>query len=910
MKPLSLLPRLTRLSRLLLYPLAALCPAVLLAQEGDDGPGGQFEDGAVEKGTIISNFIVDRDVFGGGNFYWAMAEIETSEIIARGKMDVEGIDRIILRPRTAYRMLSFYEETLSLGAIDFTTPRAGSTFQIPCMEYSILEDAPDFDQDGLPDALEEIAGTNEENPDTDGDGFDDGAEVRKGDDPLDGFFAATGIIASGPTPAAALDVCTINNIAVVACGSEGVSVFNVRQGDTPTRIAQVNTPGSAHAVACFSSYIAVADGPGGLAVVDTSDPPASRILHQLRFNSNVNCVTSRGNFAFAGLDNGTIVMVDMITGAELGRRDIASARIQDLAERGGYLYALITGRLYTVEILNGDLQLLGNDPSPGSIGAGQVRQRLIIGDDFLWATHTSGFNVFDLSNFADPEPASENTTAARGWKQIVPNGTGLGVAALSPNSTADGNHDVSVYRTSGDWSDENFVTTYPTPGRANAVSLYNGLAYVADGESGLLVINFLAFDTAGQAPTISINAQTSNGNVEEGKVFTVQTPVNDDVMIRNVEYYIDGVPVALDGNFPFELGLVSPAIDGDDNEFELYAIATDTGGNVTQSETLTIGLVPDATPPRVRATNPGNGEIIGQISSLLVAFSEPIQASQLSATVSLTRDGPDETLGTADDEVVMARQEYNDDTQTLSLIFPNDSQPGLYRFRVARELTDLAGNPFVEDFVSGFRIYGFEDADKDGVPDDLEETLGLDALNPDTDGDGIRDGLEDFDRDGLVNVGEVILNQNPIIADTDGNGINDGAEDRDFDGATDGEEVLAGTDATKIDTDGDGVSDQSEIEEGTNPLDPSSTTPYAVSSQLVSFLNGAQVDATGGDPLPYAVSSPVISFLNAVPESLPSEFEFTLATQVVSFLNGTQVIPVNVWNTASPLIYYQNQVAE
>ena len=59
--------------------------------------------------------------------------------------------------------------------------------------------------------------------------------------------------------------------------------------------------------------------------------------------------------------------------------------------------------------------------------------------------------------------------------------------------------------------------------------------------------------------------------------------------------------------------------------------------------------------------------------------------------------------------------------------------------------------------------------------------VGGDPGNPDTDGDGIRDGDEDADNDGLSDGEEVLAGvdghlTNPLAADSDGDGADDGAE--------------------------------------------------------------------------------------------------------------------------------------
>jgi len=150
------------------------------------------------------------------------------------------------------------------------------------------------------------------------------------------------------------------------------------------------------------------------------------------------------------------------------------------------------------------------------------------------------------------------------------------------------------------------------------------------------------------------------------------------------------------------------------------------------------------------------------------------------------------------------------------------------------------------------------DTDQDGLEDDLEVLLGTDPANPDTDGDGLRDGeefysyktnpkLADTDSDGINDGMEVLVfNTNPLLADTDGDILDDWVEiyetatdpnnpdtdgdtlkdgyevliyntnpllaDSDWDGLTDFEEIFTyGTEPLNSDTDGDGVSDGDEL---------------------------------------------------------------------------------------------------
>jgi len=84
------------------------------------------------------------------------------------------------------------------------------------------------------------------------------------------------------------------------------------------------------------------------------------------------------------------------------------------------------------------------------------------------------------------------------------------------------------------------------------------------------------------------------------------------------------------------------------------------------------------------------------------------------------------------------------------------------------------------------------DIDGDGANGAIEKQFGSDFRNPDTDGDGVLDGLEIFR-----------LGSHPTKRDTDGDGLIDGIEDRNHNGKWD----IGETFATKWDSDEDGICD-------------------------------------------------------------------------------------------------------
>ena len=153
--------------------------------------------------------------------------------------------------------------------------------------------------------------------------------------------------------------------------------------------------------------------------------------------------------------------------------------------------------------------------------------------------------------------------------------------------------------------------------------------------------------------------------------------------------------------------------------------------------------------------------------------------------------------------------EVKDGTEYVFAISGSDTK-AKYVFFVEAETAD--GEKAVSNDVTlrrnsdGSYTFSDIDSDRDGL-DDLEEiSRKTDRLNPDTDGDGLKDGYE-------VNQAST----DPLSADTDENGTPDGAEDFDGDGIPTGQESQHRANPYSGDTDEDGFPDSYEIMNGMNP---------------------------------------------------------------------------------------------
>ncbi len=684
---------------------------------------------------------------------------------------------------------------------------------------------PDSDGDGLPDYAEEIIGTDRLNPDSDGDGLKDGAELDQGNNPLDGRPASVGIQATIKGTGTTYDVAAFNDVAITAEGIAGVGLFNVSRGYNPVFVGTVATPGDARAVALGNAFAAVGGGTGGLSLLRVSSDAGGRLLHTLLLGSAVNAVAAHGGLAFAGTDAGEVVLVEALSGLLLGRVQTGQ-RVNDLGFSDGHLFVLTEANLAIFRLEGLDLVPVTTVPHGNSYQVESItgRRRLAVGGGQAWVTGYPGFSTLSVTNPALPFVlGSAVDYAPNSFKQVAPTGSGYGVAAVGvvPSNVDPRTHNVQLFNLRDPSVSTNVITQFDTPGLARAVALYGGLAYVADSESGLQVMSYLPFDTGTNAPTIALNVGATGELLEAGQTLGLTASVTDDVQVREVEFYLNGQRVLVDGGFPFEVGVQLPAYDANRTNVTVRARAIDTGGNATWSDELRFGLSPDRTPPKATPLAPAVNGAAGNVRSVALAFNEPVEPDSASARLEVRSSGLDGALGTADDQPVAGTFVLRNDGTTAFLNFSQPLPSGHYLVRLAAGVTDRSGNATAKAVTWNFRALNGEDSDQDGMLDAFELQYGFDPASSDGNRNGVADGLEDADGDGIANYVEMLLGLNPRDAFTFPP-TRDNELDRDGDYLLDAREGQFGTDPLKPDTDGDLFTDEAEVTAGTDPLNPRS----------------------------------------------------------------------------------------
>jgi hypothetical protein len=579
----------------------------------------------------------------------------------RARSDDKGNFEFFLPPTTSYDLSVFDPSTGLIGLETGTTATSGQRTELASTLVFQASTAPDTDFDGLPDDLEHAIGTSIRHADTDGNGLDDFAEIQQGLDPFGGRPIATGILSqlplSGEAKQVVVEGATATNqaeLAYLATGSFGLAIVDVSQFAKPVLLSELDLPGDATDVAvdALAGLAAVATGASGLQVIDVSNPAAPKLLRTI--DVSVSQVEVSNGIAYVGVGD-LIKSYDLRLGIELDKMYLG-APVGGLAREGGFLYATAsTNVLTTIDISGlffkrrGSLALpVGFEhQGPLFVGGGTAYVMNVRDDQYFTS---GGFSTVDVSKPDLPRLISPSDLPAIRARQpaagVAANGSGLAVLVGAP-FLGFGQVVRSPRLELLDLSDPRdtykVVGTTLLPSAPAAVTTAGGAAFVANGTSGLVIVNYLPFDVEGQPPVVSILpdplSRDGSRSVTEGSAIRLPIQVRDDVQVRSVELlvadYIKFVETEnaftlarSDVSFPFDVEIPAPPIRPEDSLLRPVLTrvrVTDTGGNVTLSAPVIVGVTRDPYPPVYfpRSFVDGSVRTVG-LTELSLFFSEPL----------------------------------------------------------------------------------------------------------------------------------------------------------------------------------------------------------------------------------------------------------------------------------------------
>ena len=638
-----------------------------------------------------------------------------------GQLNLLGtFDNLILNAFDMYQIDYVDLDTFYVGHTVFQATGNAENTTIPRTSLS-PPDSKDSDHDGLPDEVELILGTNPYAADTDGDGVSDAAEVAAGTNPLVGDTLPLGIVGVAATSTPALQIAVSGGIALVAQGVGGLVIYSV-DSPQPSLVASFQLSGNVNAVAFAGTRAIVTTGRTGLAVVDVSDPFTPRISRYIGVNNAVSDFTkvvTAGNLAYA-ITGESLYLIDLAKGLVLDERPIdltvEQAVPQDVAISGDFVY-LLTGHVRTYSLDKPGEQhlhkiridsVIGSDVSTlnlaGTNYTSDVPTRLAVVPGIVYIT---GLNTSQLPSTPGLFIVGDTTNGLQilgqsltpGAQCLAANGSGTVLVGSLTNLVV---LDVRNPQLGGVIS-----TNFSLPTRSRSIALALGRAYVADDTSGLQVINYYSPDTNGVAPSIGIGANFSldPAVAPPSQTVVVSAAVGDDVQVRSVEFYLNGVLESVVGSSPFDFWFVTPSLTNA-TQVALRARAIDTGGNSTWTDVINVALSESATPPSVTNTVPIPKAVLQPgLSSVQASFSKSLDATSVSqGSLQVVSAGPDGALDTTDDQSVPGTVIYQGGPSVVAFQPASPFAVGDYRATISTSIADTNGNHLLNAYTWTFSI--------------------------------------------------------------------------------------------------------------------------------------------------------------------------------------------------------------
>ena len=644
------------------------------------------------------------------NFYYRLTNLSNG-FVQRGQIGPLGkFDNIFLVPNSLY-VVDYADPQLSEVAITiFTSGEAGTITQIP-RSFFVPDDSPDTDGDGAADFIEEIIGTNSNLVDTDQDGVSDQAELINGTNPLDGIPVSTGVVGATEVDFPTIDVIAINNFVITANEEAGIRLYDITDTSTLILLSNLSFQKKATTVSTYTDRVAVGAG-DTLFLVNISDP-LNPFINNAIILDNITKVYNSGPYVYTSTDT-SLYKHDAYTGELLGQVQ-SNPKVTDIAAFDGKLYTLASSfppsgqNIVEVRSIMDEL----GDPLysltlPPEQYETQVDTHITVGDGFVYLGGIGapltipGVTIIEdtgeaLSVVGPPAVITTFDVAIDGTNELLYTGAEVGLT----------NRSLAVLDISEPTETGNLLTSYNTRGSVESVVIHNGLAYAADGDDGLKVINYSTIPLSVSPPEITLMTDVPGSTVEADEWIFAKASISSENRIRNVEFIVNDKLVVSDGGFPFEQYLRMAQLAGDSSKAIISLRAIDMAGNIVTSPPIEYDVV-DTKPPGVTMVTPREGIITftTNLNEVTATFNENVDETTLTPqSFYLTEAGPDKISGNGDDTTLEGQVTYDSETFTANLVFTNDLEKGLYTGVLESTISDTIGNSAETPYTWFFELW-------------------------------------------------------------------------------------------------------------------------------------------------------------------------------------------------------------
>ena len=250
-----------------------------------------------------------------------------------------------------------------------------------------------------------------------------------------------------------------------------------------TIIGECPLPGYAKKVELVDNLAYVADGQGGLQIVNISNPESTYVVGQYVSDRNVNSVAVRDTFAYIALlssTSGGLVVLNIADPAVplFVGQDPTIYAYDVAAPQNDTMYAYVAARYwFHVE----DVYTLPQYPTYARrfTTPGNTRAVFVVDSLVYLACEQMGLQIINL--------AKPDTLALVGWIDTPSNARHVYVHD-NMAYVADGRGGLIIIDVA-DSDNPVLIQQYDTPEYANAVFISNDKAYIADGDGGVYVID-------------------------------------------------------------------------------------------------------------------------------------------------------------------------------------------------------------------------------------------------------------------------------------------------------------------------------------------------------------------------------------------------------------------------------------